>query len=501
MTETLSWSRAESPSDAQVLAALNEAHDWLKQQRGVFYAELRFVDEASENLRVRDGLLEAVQQNESMGFGVRVIADGAWGFAAVGGARPQDARRAAEKALSVARATAVTVKHKVRLAPMAASRGRYETQVVRDPFAVSLDEKLALLQTATEIAGKNAPLIRRALAQMNWVRVRKALVTSDGTEVIQRFVFGGAGLSCFAVGSDGTAQRRSLPAAMDGETGQGGYERVESVSLNALAERAREEAIALLSAPQVPAGQRTVLLESSQLALQVHESCGHPCELDRAFGTEISLAGGSFLQPELLQRFRYGSDHINLTADATNPGGLGTFGWDDEGVAAGKTPLVREGMFVGYLSSRESAAQLGVQSSGAMRADGFARAPLIRMVNVNLEPAAKGPTLEQLIADTEDGLLIETNKSWSIDDIRLNFQFGCELAWEIKRGKKVRLLRDPVYTGITPKFWGSCDAVCGPSEWHLWGITNCGKGEPMQLMQVGHGAAPARFRDVEVGHG
>ena len=158
-------------------------------------------------------------------------------------------------------------------------------------------------------------------------------------------------------------------------------------------------------------------------------------------------------------------------------------------------------MFVGYLSSRESAGQLGVASSGSMRADGFARAPLIRMVNVNLEPSPNGPTLEELIADTQDGLLIETNKSWSIDDVRLNFQFGCEVAWEIKHGKKTRMLRDPVYTGSTPNFWGNCDVVCGESDWRLWGITTCGKGEPMQLMQVGHGAAPARFLDVEVGHG
>ncbi len=494
-------SSMNEPTDEQVLNALHEAYDWLKSQRGVEYAELRFVDEASENLRVRDGFVEAVQQNDSMGFGVRVIADGAWGFAAVGGFLAADAKRAAEKALSVARATASVVRTKVRLTPMAASVGRYATNVLRDPFAVSLDEKLSMLQTATEIASKNAPLIRRALAQMNWVRVRKALVTSEGTEIIQRFVYGGAGLSCFAVNSEGLAQRRSLPAAMDGEAGQGGYERVDPKVFFALAERTREEAIGLLHAPQVSVGRRTVILESSQLALQVHESCGHPCELDRAFGTEISLAGGSFLQPELLQRFRYGSKHVNLTADATNPGGLGTFGWDDEGVAASKTPLVQEGMFVGYLSSRESAGQLGVPSSGSMRADGFSRAPLIRMVNVNLEPSPNGPTLEELIADTEDGLFIETNKSWSIDDVRLNFQFGCEVAWEIKHGKKTRMLRDPVYTGSTPKFWGNCDAVCGESDWHLWGITTCGKGEPMQLMQVGHGAAPARFLDVEVGHG
>ncbi len=489
-------------SDDAVLEALREALSWLKKQRGLEYAEVRFVDEGTESIRVRDGRVEAVQEADLLGVGVRVIADGAWGFASSSGGDAASATRAAERALAVARATASTVRERAKLSPIEPCKGRYDTPYARDPFAVSADEKIDLLVRATEAARRRGALVRRAEARMGWVRVRKALVTTDGTEVVQRFVFGGAGVSCFAVGSDGVAQRRSLPAAMDGEAGQGGYERVDAMDLVATAERAGEESVALLSAePLAARSDATVILESSQLALQVHESCGHPCELDRAMGTEISLAGGSFLQPSMLQGFRYGSSKVNLTADATNPGGLGTFGWDDEGVRGTKTPLVQEGMFVGYLSSRETAARLGVASSGAMRADGFGRAPLIRMVNVNLEPDPRGPTLEELIADTDDGVLLETNKSWSIDDLRLNFQFGCEVAWEIKRGKRVRMLRDPVYTGVTPRFWAGCDAICGPSDWRLWGITTCGKGEPMQLMQVGHGAAPARFHGVELGHG
>lgn len=491
-----------SAEDLRALSALREGLAWLERQPDVRYAELRFVDELRESLRVRDGKVEAVQESDGRGVAVRVLASGAWGFASASGDDEASARRAAERALRVARASAVAVLERATLEPIEPARGRYETPYARDPFSVSLDEKIDLLVRATEAGRARTPKVRRAEASMSWVRVRKALVTSDGTEIVQRFVYGGAGVTCVAVGDDGVVQRRSLPAAMDGEAGQGGYERVSSMDLVAVAERARDESVALLSAPPLEAREgATVLLESSQLALQVHESCGHPCELDRAMGTEVSLAGGSFLQPSMRGAFRYGSAIVNLTADATNPGGLGTFGWDDEGVAATKTPLVREGIFVGYLSSRETASRLGVASSGAMRADGFSRAPLIRMVNVNLEPDPRGPTLEELIADTDDGLLFETNKSWSIDDLRLNFQFGCELAWEIKKGKRVRLLRDPVYTGVTPRFWGGCDAICAPSEWKLWGITTCGKGEPMQLMQVGHGAAPARFRGVEVGHG
>jgi TldD protein len=242
---------------------------------------------------------------------------------------------------------------------------------------------------------------------------------------------------------------------------------------------------------------RELVLDSSQVALQIHESCGHPTELDRALGTEISLAGGSFLQPDLLGKLRYGSSIVNLVADARAPTGLGTFGWDDEGVPAGTHPLVKDGLFVDYLSSRETAAALGRESTGTMRAEGWNRTPLIRMVNVSLDPVAG--TLEDIIADTKDGVYMVTDKSWSIDDLRLNFQFSCEIAWEIKNGKRTRILRDPLYTGITPRFWGACDAIGGASEWKLWGIQTCGKGDPMQLMQVGHGASPARFAGVEIG--
>jgi TldD protein len=234
------------------------------------------------------------------------------------------------------------------------------------------------------------------------------------------------------------------------------------------------------------------------VGLQIHESCGHPTELDRALGSEISLAGGSFLQPGMLGKLRYGSPHVTLVADATSPGGNGTFGWDDEGVPAGTRPLVDRGLFVDYLSSRETAAALGRASTGTMRADGWNRPPIIRMVNVSLQAGDAG-TLDDLVAATGDGLLVATDKSWSIDDIRLNFQFSCEIAWEIKKGRRTRILRDPFYTGITPRFWGSCDAVCDAREWRLWGVDSCGKGDPMQTMHVGHGASPARFRDVTVG--
>jgi TldD protein len=244
-------------------------------------------------------------------------------------------------------------------------------------------------------------------------------------------------------------------------------------------------------------GVTTVILDGSQVALQIHESCGHPIELDRVLGTEAAFAGTSFLTTDKLDGFMYGSDLVNMTADATIPGGLGTFGYDDEGVPAQSTPIVREGRFMGYLTSRETAAALGQRSNGAMRASGWNRIPLIRMTNVSLEPGTW--TLNDLIADTDDGVYMETNRSWSIDDKRLNFQFGTEIGREIKNGKLGDLIKNPTYTGITPRFWGSCDAIVNRDGWVVWGTPNCGKGQPEQVAHTGHGASAARFRNVQVG--
>jgi len=254
-----------------------------------------------------------------------------------------------------------------------------------------------------------------------------------------------------------------------------------------------------LSAEQCPQGTKDIIIHDSQLALQIHESCGHPIELDRVFGQEASYAGTSFLTPEKKGTFQYGSDKVTIYADATIPGGLGSFGYDDEGVPAQRTLIVDKGVFKNYLSSRETAHELGELSSGAMRADGWNRIPIIRMTNINLDPGDW--SLDEMIKDTKDGIYMETNKSWSIDDKRLNFQFGVEMAYEIKDGSLGRMLKNANYTGITYEFWRSCDAVAGEDEWHLWGLPNCGKGEPGQTAHVGHGAAPARFRNVKVGVG
>jgi TldD protein len=481
--------------DAVLRAGLEHA----RRAPGVRYAEVRFVSEASERLRVRDMRPEQVARTATAGVGVRVLGERTWGFACTPDVDEASVARAVASAAAIARASGALSNRAVPFPAMPAARGAYASPVAIDPFAIPLEQKLAALDAPVRaLMGKGKP-IRSVEAWMEWTRTRKRLLTTEGTDVTQDFTYGTHGMQAIAVSDAGVTQRRSYPTWQGGDGFQAGWEQIARIDLPGHVDRVADEVVALLSAEPMPAAKRDLILESSQVALQIHESCGHPTELDRALGSEISLAGGSFLQPNLLGKLRYGSPLVDLVADSTSAGGMGTFGWDDEGVAAGKRHLVREGTFVDYLSSRETAAALGRASTGTMRAESWNRPPIIRMVNVSLEPRAG--TLDALVNDTADGVLIETDKSWSIDDLRLNFQFTCEIAWEIKHGKRVRMLRDPLYTGITPEFWRSCDAVCGPEEWHLWGVTTCGKGDPMQSMQVGHGAAPARFRGVSLGNG
>jgi len=462
---------------------------------GVAYGDVRVRADRRETIAVKNGRPEQVTQDRSAGFGVRVLVDGAWGFYASHRLEAASAERVVREAVRIARASARVRGAPVVLAPLEPAQGRYETPITQDPFRVPLEEKLRLLESASK-AMKGAHL---ALAQAfgSAYETEQVFASTEGAVLEQRIVQAGGGIAATAIG-DGDLQVRSYPNSFRGNFVTGGWEYVESLNLVKEAPRVADEAETLLAAPPCPEGRRTIVLDGGQLALQVHESCGHPVELDRALGMELSYAGDSFLTPEKLGTFRYGSEAVSIVADATAPGGLGTFGWDDEGAAAQRTPIIERGIFVGYLSSRETAPAIGRTSSGAMRASSWNRIPLVRMTNVNLEPGDAG-SLEDLLADTGEGLLLETNRSWSIDSKRLNFQFGVEMCREICGGKCGRIYKNATYTGLTPEFWASCDAVCGPQAWRLWGTPNCGKGEPGQTARVGHGVAPARFRNVRVG--
>ena len=424
---------------------------------------------------------------------------GAWGFASTCSEDASALRGACDRAVEVARATALVSPERVRLAPVEPMSGTFSSPCSEDPFEVPLSDRIELILRAVgALAGPPEVAGREGFIEAT--REEKRFLSTEGADIHQTFVYSGAGITV-TVARGGEVQRRSFPGDAMGAHAARGFEFVRGLGLAEHAPGVTDEAVRLLDAPPCPSGAKDLILGTQQLGIQIHESCGHPAELDRALGDEVSLAGASFLTPDLLGRFRYGSEHVTIFADSTCEGGLGTFGWDDEGVRARRHALVDRGLFVSYLTSRESAPLLRGYSGpvgGSVRAQDWSHLPLIRMVNVNLEPGDAG-TLDDLIADTRDGVLMDTNQSWSIDDLRLNFQFGCQAAWEIKRGKRTRLLRNPVYQGRTPEFWASCDAVCGPAEWRLWGVTHCGKGEPMQLARVGHGSSPARFRKASVG--
>jgi len=467
----------------------------LATHRGAHYADARIVDNQTESLLMRDGILELLDSSEDHGFGVRVLLDGGWGFASSHLVRPAEIERVTEQAIRIARASARVPGGKVDLGPPVASRGNYVTPIQIDPFSVTLDQKIGVLAAADTGMAKAAG-VRVRESNLVFIKEKKWFVNSEGARTEQTIIETGGGMVATAVG-EGEVQTRSYPTSFGRQQLTAGWEAVEQWDLPGNAERIGNEAVALLTAERCPAGISDLVLSGDQVALQVHESCGHPIELDRVFGTEAAYAGTSFLTTEKLGTFRYGSDQVNLTAESVRPSGLGTFGWDDEGLPAQSTPIVREGLFIGYLMSREMATRIGLTSNGCMRASGWNRIPLIRMTNVSLEPGQW--SLQDLIADTEDGIYMETNRSWSIDDRRYNFQFGTEVGCEIKNGKLGRLYRNPTYTGITPEFWNSCDAVCGEQDWRMWGTPNCGKGQPSQIAHTGHGAAPARFRRVRVG--
>ena len=463
---------------------------------GASYADARGVETASEALSVRDRTVEALDRVRSMGFGVRVLVDGAWGFASTAVLTDHEPDRIARIAVEVARASATAISKPVELAEEPAHRATWKSPFEKDPFAVSLEDKVTLLMSATEQMAAVAG-IRVARGTMDLMRQRSWFISSEGSDIEQEIVHTAGGLEALAV-SGSEVQTRSYPGSFRGHFASAGYELIEEMDLPGNAQRTAEEAVALLTATPCPPTNTTLVLDGHQVMLQVHESIGHPTELDRVLGMEAAFAGTSFVGIPDLGELRYGSEHVNVTADATIPGGIGSFGYDDEGVEAQRVDLIREGVLAGFQTSRETAAAAGgSRSNGTMRAEGWENFPLIRMTNINLLPGAG--SLDDLIADVDDGIYMETNKSWSIDDKRKNFQFGCEIGWEIKNGKLGRMLKDPRYTGITPEFWGSCDAVAGPEEWKVWGTPNCGKGQPGQTMRVGHGTSPARFRNVSVG--
>jgi TldD protein len=468
--------------DTRLSGAVERAH-----AGGATYADARFVERETETVSVKDGQVESVDRDADRGVGVRVIVGGSWGFAASDRVRSAadldglfgEARRRAEAAASVQR-------RKVVLAPQSPQRGEYRTPFGRDPFAVPLAERIELLRAAdTILATPNAKVRRASVAAY---RTRKRLVTSEGTDVRQEIIECGAGLSVTA------ATAGAKPATRNDmrNVRQAGWEFIDEFDVLAHARTFATDVEAVLAAKPAVERPTTLLIDQAFLALLVHESCGHPTESDRVLEHEVAFAGTTFMWPKDLGTLRYGSAHVNMTADATVAGGMGTFGWDDDGVPATRTPLVERGIFTGYLSSRETAGALGIpRSGGSARAEGWQHFPIVRMVNVSLEPGTA--KYADLVRGIDDGLLLESPASYSLDDKRQNFHFSTQVARVIRNGELGEYVRGVAFQSLTPDFWGSCDGVA--DDWELHGFISCAKGEPLQLMRVGHGAAHARFRD------
>jgi TldD protein len=468
----------------------------LAEVQGAGYADIRIVRTSQERISVRSGVVDTLSFDESLGFGVRVLVKGCWGFASSHDITSKEVDRVTALAVNIAKASATLSKGVVNLGPPITSRGTYTTPIEEDPFTISTDHKLALLMDADQRMASVKGVGSRQ-GNLIFIKEEKTFANSEGAHVEQTVYEAGGGISANAVGNN-EIQRRSYPQSMGRQQGCAGWEYITAMDLPGNADRVATEAVALLTADPCPRNIVTdIIIGSAQLALQIHESCGHAIELDRVLGAEAAYAGTSFLTTDKLNNFRYASDVVNITADSLRVPGLGSFGWDDEGVPSQSTPIVTNGDFVGYLMSRETASGLGLTSNGCVRAASWNRIPMIRMTNVSIEPGTW--KLDDLIADTDDGVFLEMNRSWSIDDRRYNFQFGTEVGYEIKKGKLGRLLRNTTYTGITPEFWNSCDAVCDSDHWTMWGTPNCGKGQPGQIGHTGHGAAPARFRNVRVG--
>jgi TldD protein len=464
--------------------------------RGASYADVRFEDDRSERIDVRNGRVETLRDETSSGYGIRAFFDGAWGFAASADLSDGGVDAAAGRAVEIARAGAAVASQRFAEAPTDRYVDTFATPVARDPADVPLGERVALLLGA-ERDLHAAPSIRAGRAWIDLWRIDQIFYSTTGSRIAQTLHQTGSGMAALAAGG-GDAQDRTFPGDI-GLYQAGGWEIVEGAALGANARRIGEEAAQLLGAPQCPAGDLDLILGGSQVSLQIHESCGHAAELDRIMGWEANFSGTSFLDPSLLGTLRYGSELVNIVIDNTLPRGLATVGYDDEGAKSVRSDIIRDGMLVGFEMSRDTARTIGRATNACVRAASWRYVPMIRMCNLNLLPGEL--PFEALFDGVKHGIYMESNRSWSIDDHRLNFQFGCQIGWEIVNGKRARMVKNPTYAGVTPQFWNSCDAVADERSWVSWGTPNCGKGEPMQTGRTAQGASPARFRNVRVGVG
>ncbi|HEY9667764.1 MAG TPA: TldD/PmbA family protein [Coleofasciculaceae cyanobacterium] len=468
---------------------------------GCEYGDIRVCTYRSQNLYARDRSLSQLSDNVSSGFGVRVLLDGAWGFAASPHKTPAEIERIVGLAVEIAKGSRLSQQTQVRLAPVAAYRDTYTTPIEIDPFSVSITEKAdLLLQINEQLLSYGERGIKKAYSFLRFAREDKIFASTEGSLIQQTIYRSYPGFGCTAI-ANGDAQERNYERPPLNT----GYEHVNAADLLSQVERVAEQAIEKVNAPKGPSGIRTTLiLKPTNLWLTIHESVGHPTELDRVYGYEANFAGTSFATTDKLGNLQYAAPWVNFRADRTQPGGRGTMGYDDEGVPSQSWHVVKNGRLADYLTDRETAYRLGrASSNGCAYADSWSSVPMVRIPNLGLEPGPDGgshtATLEEMIADTQDGILIDGVGSFSIDQQRRNFQFGGDAFWKIEKGKVVGMLKDVTYHSMTTDFWNSVDAIGPASEWQQCGTNMCGKGEPMQLAQMSHACVPVRVRDIHIG--
>ena len=467
----------------------------LTKDKGATYADIRIERIEDENLSVKNQTPELIERSSDFGFGIRVIVNGAWGFAASADLSEDQVRKVSLQAVDIADASSRLKKKDVAQTPLEKAVDSYKTPILQDPFTISLKEKSDYLLFLDGLM-RGVSGINTTEAWMGFRRWNKFFASSEGSIIDQKIIQSGAGISAAAMKSHREMGQRSYPNS-SGQHETKGYELIKELNFEGNARTIAEEAVALLSARKCPSKTTTIILDGPQLSLQIHESIGHPLELDRVFGVERNFSGTSFATTDKLDKFKYASEIVNVTNDPTSPSGLGTFGYDDEGVKAHKSYLIKDGVLTGYLSSRETAARINRQSSAAARSESWGYPPICRMTNTNLLPGDK--TLEEMISEVDDGIFMKTVRTWSIDDNREDFQMGCEIGWEIKSGRLGEMIKDPSYSGNSVEFWNSCDAIANEKYWKVWGTPNCAKGQPAQNARVGQGTSPARFRNVKVG--
>lgn len=462
---------------------------------GSHYADVRYLKKRYQFIRTENLRMSSLADNETEGVGIRVLYKGRWGFAGTYKLDRESLKEAAYEALKIAKETYSKLgPGDVVLSQIKPEKIIYKSDVKEDPFSVPVPDKVGLLIKSAEIC-LSKPDIKKVFGMLFFQNTKRILVTSDGFEGESDVTISAGGYQAIAVGK-GDARWRSFywpPLSK-------GYELIREAPFIESAPRIAEQAREHLYAPECPAGEKDLILDSNHLALTIHESVGHATELDRVLGMEESLAGKSFATTEKLNTYQYASPIVNFIADNTLPYGLATQGFDDDGVKSGKWYIIKDGILRGYSTNREVSRFIGEDySRGCNRADNWSSIPIVRIPNLSLEPGKEPLSLDDLIADTKDGIFIEGMGSFSIDHMRINFQFGGDIAWEIKNGKITRMLKNCIYYSYTTYFWNQCDAICDKNHWKPFGVLTCGKGDPMQIAQMTHGASPARFRKIKVG--